>query len=104
MEFELAAEWSGQRILLHFGAVSRECAVFLNGVEVCRHEQAYLPFSADISKAVHSGVNTLRVTAVNDLSPKYPWGKQRRKRGGTLLPSCIMAAATGVQLSPESWP
>ena len=27
-EFELPAEWSGQRILLHFGAVSRECTVF----------------------------------------------------------------------------
>ena len=81
-EFELPAEWSGQRILLHFGAVSRECAVFLNGVEVCQHDQAYLPFSADISETVHPGVNTLRVTAVNDLPPKYPWGKQSRRRGG----------------------
>lgn len=81
-EFELPAEWSGQRILLHFGAVSRECTVFLNGVEVCQHDQAYLPFSTDISEAVRPGVNTLRVTAVNDLSPKYPWGKQSRRRGG----------------------
>ena len=81
-EFELPADWSGQRILLHFGAVSRKCSVFLNGVEVCRHNQAYLPFSADISEAVHPGLNTLRVTAVNDLSPKYPWGKQSRRRGG----------------------
>ena len=81
-EFELPAEWSGQRILLHFGAVSRMCTVFLNGFEVCRHDQSFLPFSADISETVHPGVNTLRVIAVNDLSPKYPWGKQSRKRGG----------------------
>ena len=81
-EFELPAEWSGQRILLHFGAVSHMCTVFLNGFELCRHDQSFLPFSADISETVHPGVNTLRVIAVNDLSPKYPWGKQSRKRGG----------------------
>lgn len=81
-DFKLPEEWSGEKILLHFGAVSRECAVFMNGVEVCRHAQAYLPFSADISETVHPGVNTIRVTVVNDLAPKYPWGKQSRRRGG----------------------
>lgn len=81
-EFEIPESWRQSRVLLHFGAVSRECRVSLNGKEVCRHDNAYLPFSADITNVLEEGTNVLRVTVVNDLSPKYPWGKQRRKRGG----------------------
>ena len=81
-EFEIPESWRQSRVLLHFGAVSRECRVSLNGQEVCRHENAYLPFSADITDALEEGNNVLRVTVINDLSPEYPWGKQTRKRGG----------------------
>lgn len=81
-EFEMPESWRQSRVLLHFGAVSRECRVSLNGKEVCRHDNAYLPFSADITGALEEGNNMLRVTVINDLSPQYPWGKQTRKRGG----------------------
>ena len=81
-EFEIPESWRQSRVLLHFGAVSRECRVSLNGKEVCRHDNAYLPFSADITDALEEGSNVLRVTVINDLSPQYPWGKQTRKRGG----------------------
>ena len=81
-EFEIPESWRQSRVLLHFGAVSRECRVSLNGQEVCRHENAYLPFPADITDALEEGNNVLRVTVINDLSPEYPWGKQTRKRGG----------------------
>ena len=43
-EFEIPESWRQSRVLLHFGAVSRECRVSLNGQEVCRHDNAYLPF------------------------------------------------------------
>ena len=81
-EFEIPESWRQSRVLLHFGAVSRECRVSLNGQEVCRHDNTYLPFSADITDALEEGNNVLRVTVINDLSPEYPWGKQTRKRGG----------------------
>ena len=81
-EFHIPESWRESRVLLHFGAVSRACRVSLNGREVCRHDNAYLPFSADITHALEDGSNLLRVAVVNDLSPQYPWGKQKRKRGG----------------------
>ena len=36
--FTLPENWAGERVLLHFGAASRSAAVFINGREVCRHE------------------------------------------------------------------
>ena len=81
-EFNIPESWRKKRVLLHFGAVSRECMVSLNGREICRHDNAYLPFSADITDAIEEGSNLLRVTVVNDLDPQYPWGKQTKKRGG----------------------
>ena len=74
--------WRGQRVLVHFGAVSRRCTVTVNGILSASHEQAYLPFSIDITDALREGENKLCVEIVNDLSPRYPWGKQSRKRGG----------------------
>lgn len=80
--FCLPDAWADKRILLHFGAVSRETVILLNGQELCRHENGYLPFTVEISGSLRSGENELCVRAVNDLSRRYPWGKQKRKRGG----------------------
>ena len=82
------APWQGKHILLHFGAVSRETKVLLNGREVCRHENGYLPFTADITGFLTGEENTLEVQVSNDLSAKYPWGKQSRKRGGMWYTPC----------------
>ena len=82
------APWEGKHILLHFGAVSRETKVLLNGREVCRHENGYLPFTADITGFLTGNENTLEVQVSNDLSAKYPWGKQSRKRGGMWYTPC----------------
>ena len=81
-EFHLPESCRNSRLLLHFGAVSRECKVSVNGREVCRHDNAYLPFSADITDYLEDGSNILRVTVVNDLKAQYPCGKQTKKRGG----------------------
>lgn len=80
--------WQGKHILLHFGAVSRETKVLLNGREVCRHENGYLPFTADITDFLTGNENTLEVQVSNDLSAKHPWGKQSRKRGGMWYTPC----------------
>ncbi len=80
--FILPEAWQGMRILLRFGAVSRKAVVRVNGTEAAAHGESYLPFCADITDLVRPGENELSVTAVNDLSPLHPWGKQKEKRGG----------------------
>jgi beta-galactosidase/beta-glucuronidase len=77
-EIQVPADWTGQRIILHFGAVSHETIVWVNDVEVARHTGAYLPFEADITDALKAGRGTLvvRVHNPNDKRP-IPHGKQR---------------------------
>ena len=80
--FSVPESWRGMKILLHFGAVSRKAVVSVNGKRAVCHDENYFPFSADITGLVCEGKNELTVTAVNDLSPLHPWGKQKKKRGG----------------------
>ena len=86
--FVLPDAWHGRQILLHFGAVSRDTEVLLNGKVVCRSKNGYLPFSADVTEALAEGENDLEVRAVNDLSHQYPWGKQSKNRGGMWYTPC----------------
>lgn len=69
------------RVILHFGAVDQECTVLLNGREIIHHMGGYLPFSAEITDYLLK-TNTLNVTCIDTLSHTYPWGKQKRNRGG----------------------
>ena len=71
----------GNRIILHFGAVDQIAEVFLNGKLLGRHEGGYLPFSFDITETLADD-NVLKVCVTDTLSKKYPYGKQRKKRGG----------------------
>ena len=80
--FTVPPDWSGRRILLHFGAVSRSCDVLVNGKTAVSNDNGYLPFCADITDLLQYGENLLTVFAVNDLSTQYPYGKQKKDRGG----------------------
>lgn len=71
-----------KRAILHFGAVDQIAEVMLNGTRIGRHEDGYLAFSYDITEALASGENTLTVKATDKLSKVYPYGKQRKDRGG----------------------
>ena len=86
--FTIPDSWQGRRILLHFGAVMRDCRVCVNGKECGRHENGYLPFTVDVTGAVHGGENELTVAVTNDLDHRYPWGKQSVKRGGMWYTPC----------------
>ena len=70
------------RVLLHFGAVDQVAQVWVNGVDIVRHEGGYLPFSADITEALCQGENRLEVKAVDTLSHDYPYGKQHKRPHG----------------------
>ena len=86
--FAVPDGWAGRRVLLHFGAVMGKAAVYVNGRELKRHENGYLPFTLDITDALRPGDNALRVALVNDLDRRLPWGKQRVKRGGMWYTPC----------------
>lgn len=65
------------RLVLHFGAVDYQATVWVNDVEVARHEGGHTPFSADISGVVHPGDNELVVRADDPASDRsLPRGKQ----------------------------
>ena len=51
----LPAEWAGQRILLHFGAVDHDATVWVGDREVGRHRGGFSSFTFDITDAVDSG-------------------------------------------------
>lgn len=81
--FEVPADWAGQRVLLHFGAVDWEARVVMNGEEVGSHRGGYDAFSFDVTGALREGENELLV-AVRDPTDTggQPRGKQVREPGG----------------------
>ena len=81
-KFKLPDSFTKERVLLHFGAVDQIAAVYVNGKEVGYHEGGYLPFTCDISDVVLKEENTLVVKVTDTLSHDYPYGKQKKKRGG----------------------
>lgn len=84
----------GQRLLLHFGAVDFRTQVWVNGIEVTDvpHESGNLPFSLDITDAVHAGENEL-VLSVWDPSNEgfQSVGKQHLKPHG-----CMYTRVSGI--------
>ena len=73
---------AGEQVLLHFGAVDQIAEVFVNGRPIVRHEGGYLPFFGNITQALVKGENYLTVCVMDGLDHDYPYGKQRKKRGG----------------------
>lgn len=83
LDFEIPADFTKERVLLHFGAVDQIAEVWLNDVFLGKHAGGYLPFSFDMTEAVcKEGRNHLRVKATDTLDKRYPYGKQTKKRGG----------------------
>jgi len=80
-KFELPEDFLKHELLLHFGAVDQIAEVYVNGREVGRHEGGYLPFTLDITDAYQAGENQLMVKVTDSMSHKYPYGKQRKRRG-----------------------
>ncbi len=80
--FSIPEGFQKRRIILHFGAVDQICEIFLNGVRIGEHKGGYLPFSFDITDIISDGTNEIKVIAEDSLSHIYPYGKQKKKRGG----------------------
>jgi autotransporter-associated beta strand protein len=85
-QFTVPAEWSGQRILLHFDAVNWRSQIYVNGQSVGIHTGGYDPFSYDITPFLtNTGPQELIVRVY---SPVDSGGEPRGKQ--TLYPQGIM--------------
>jgi len=81
-EFRVPRNWSGKRILLHFGAVDWEASVFVNGRLAGVHQGGYDPFSFDITALLQAqGYNELIVKVYDPGNSKpIACGKQANDR------------------------
>ena len=93
--FTVPANWGGQHVLLHFGAVNWDSTVLVNGKQVGAHRGGYDGFEFDITSSLKPGVNELIISASNPLLSDDPadqvLGKQRVRPGGIFY-----TAATGI--------
>jgi len=92
---EIPADWEGQRVVLHFGAVDYESQAFIDGKSVGRHWGGTSSFSCDITASVVPGESHNLVVHARDetRSGVQPGGKQCpdfRSRG------CHYTRTTGI--------
>ena len=85
--FEAPALPTGDRLLLHFGAVDYRATVWVNGLVAAHHEGGYTPFSADITGLLtEASPNTVVVRAEDD---PQDLAKPRGKQDWQLVPHSI---------------
>ena len=90
--FTLPASFMNDRLVIHFGAVDRHAAVFVNGKLAVTHSGGYTPFSADITELVDpdkENILTVRVRDESDHVDNGGKGKQKTDRGGIWYTSQI---------------
>jgi beta-galactosidase/beta-glucuronidase len=106
--FENPRAKSGERVLLHFGAVDYVATVWVNGFMAAQHQGGYTPFTADITKFVRSaGTQVIVVRAEDDPADLT---KPRGKQEWQLEPHSIWYyRTTGIwqtvwlEVVPSSW-
>jgi len=83
-EFVLPEAWTGQRVMLNFGAVDWKAEVFVDGQLVGIHTGGYAPFSFDITDYLDSDKEHDLTVKVTDKTDKWfqPRGKQVSEPGG----------------------
>jgi hypothetical protein len=88
--FQVKKEWAGKRLLLHFGAVNWDAAVYLNGKKLGTHQGGYDGFSFDVTDALKKdGEQELIVGVWNPVDKgTQPRGKQVLKPGGIFYTPC----------------
>jgi beta-galactosidase/beta-glucuronidase len=94
-KLEIPADWDGQLILLHFGAVDFECEVFVDGKSAVRHWGGSSSFTADITRMVEAGhAHDLVVLVADDTrSGLQTCGKQSNLHGSR---GCKYTRVTGI--------
>jgi len=81
--FKMPADWNGQRIFLHFGAVDWEATVYVNDKKLGTHRGGYDSFSYEITDALKSdGDQEIKVEVFDPTDESQARGKQTTKPGG----------------------
>ncbi len=87
--FSLPSDFIKDRVLLNFGAVDQIATVYIDEKLVGTHKGGYTPFSFDITDffaddRTHGTAtqHELRVDIIDHLDHKFPYGKQKKNRGG----------------------
>lgn len=76
-EFTVPANWKGQNVLLHFGAVDWRADVWVNGVKMGQHKGGFTPFSYDVTSVLRKGANEVVVKVWDPSDAGFqPRGKQ----------------------------
>ncbi|MDO5299809.1 MAG: glycoside hydrolase family 2 TIM barrel-domain containing protein [Clostridia bacterium] len=91
--FIVPQEMRGRRILLRFGAVDFEAAVYINGRLAGTHKGGYTPFALDITPLLCEGENDLCVRVQDEPDCTQPRGKQYWDRG---LMGCWYTPVSGI--------
>ena len=101
----IPAQFSGKRLLLHFGAVDQCAAVWVNGRQAGSHTGGYLPFELDISQLVENGEAEILVRVTDDTEKSgLARGKQRSRRGGIwYTPQSGIWQTVWLEAVPESY-
>lgn len=91
----IPADWRGQQIMLHFGAVDYYAVVYIDGKVMTRHWGGSTPFACDITAAVGDGKAHDLVLRVEDdqRSGTQPKGKQSSRYGSF---GCEYTRTTGI--------
>ena len=91
-----------ERVFLYFGAVDCLARVYVNGTELGTHAGGYLPFSFELTPPL-AAENILTVEVKDTLSPLYPYGKQRKRRGGMwYTPISGIWQSVFLEITPEN--
>jgi len=70
--FDAPPDTDGMRVFVDFSAAMTRATVTLNGTEVTDHLGGYLPFSAEITRAMQPGPNVLAVTLDSSFNLNVP--------------------------------
>lgn len=62
----IPADWAGEDVLLHLGAVDHDATVWANGTEVARHRGGFTPFTANLAGVARAGEDVTIVVRARD--------------------------------------
>ncbi|MFX0174940.1 MAG: glycoside hydrolase family 2 protein [Candidatus Hodarchaeota archaeon] len=87
--FKIPFTWKGMKILIHFGAVDWEMAIWINKKEIGTHRGGYTPFYFDITEYVQIQNDNEIIIRVSDPTNKGNQGRGKQ----TLNPGAIFYTA-----------
>lgn len=95
--FCVPADWSGQRVVLHFGAVHHEATVRVDGAKLGTHRGGYVPFEFDVTDALGGdGEHELVVAVTAPIDKRgIVHGKQRSMPRDD-YDSCAFTPSSGI--------